>query len=38
MPRRFFTADFHLGMASIIEFEGRPFSDVGEMNAAFAAQ
>lgn len=38
MAKRFFTADFHLGMDSIIEFENRPFSNVGEMNSALIAQ
>lgn len=30
----FFTADLHLGHANIIEYSGRPFADVDEMNRA----
>lgn len=30
----FFTSDLHLGHANAIEFKGRPFSDIDEMNAA----
>lgn len=29
---RFYTADLHLGHANIIEYTGRPFADVDEMN------
>jgi len=31
---RFFTADLHLGHRNIIEYSGRPFRDVAEMDAA----
>jgi calcineurin-like phosphoesterase family protein len=31
---RYFTADLHLGHGNIIEYCGRPFDDVDEMNAA----
>ena len=30
----YFTSDLHLGHASAIEFKGRPYSDIDEMNAA----
>ncbi|MCU1461671.1 MAG: metallophosphoesterase [Acidimicrobiales bacterium] len=31
---RFFTADLHLGHRNIIDYSGRPFRDVDEMNVA----
>lgn len=34
MSRRWFTADFHLGMTDILRFENRPFSTIDEMNQA----
>jgi len=34
MARRFFTADFHLGMSKILEYSHRPFKTVEKMNAA----
>ena len=33
MAKRFFTADFHLGMSECIRFEKRPFKNVQEMNS-----
>ena len=35
MPKRFFTADFHLGMSEVIKYENRPFETVEQMNDAF---
>lgn len=34
MAKRLFSADFHLGMSSILEFENRPFKDIDAMNRA----
>ena len=38
MARRFFTADFHLGMGEIIKYEGRPFRTVDDMDRFFEKQ
>lgn len=35
MAYRFYTADFHVGMAEIIKFEHRPFNTVNDMNNHF---
>ena len=32
MSKRFFTADFHIGLKSILKFENRPFKTIEEMN------
>ena len=34
MSKRFFTADFHIGMSDIINFENRPFKTIEDMNNA----
>lgn len=34
MAKRFFTADFHLSMESILKFENRPFASIAEHDAA----
>lgn len=34
MSKRFFTADFHLGMTDILKYEERPFSTIEEMDDA----
>ena len=35
MARRYWTADFHIGMEEIIGYENRPFSSILDMNNAF---
>lgn len=34
MAMRFYTADFHLGMEGILEYEDRPFQTIAQMNRA----
>lgn len=34
MAMRFYTADFHLGMEGILEYENRPFKDIRQMDRA----
>lgn len=35
MSHRWFTADFHLGMSSILEYEERPFKTIDDMNNTY---